>query len=208
MSAKGCNTPLWLKIIYTAFVIILVPAYTAHHGLANFLWFSNVALLTTAVALWLNNRLLFSMMALATLIPEAGWMADFIARLTTGYHLHGMTAYMWDPLHPPFIRALSLYHIPLPILLVWLLHRCGYDRRALLYQSGLAAAVLLATYMVTDPAANINYAFGWFEPGAGLPQPFHLISVMIVLPLLIYLPTHLLLRWLFAGSDWTRRGLR
>jgi hypothetical protein len=189
--------PLWIKIVYTAFVVVLVPVYAAHHGVGNFLWFSNVALLTTAVAIWLEHRLLFSMMALATLLPETGWLVDFLARLVTGYHLFGLTAYMWDPLHPALVRGLSLYHIPLPLLLLWLVYRFGYDKRALVRQTALAWVVLVATYVLTEPARNINYAFGWFEAGDGLPQPWHLLSVMVVLPVLVYAPTHLVLRYLF-----------
>ena len=50
--------PLTVKILYTLFVCILVPTYWRRYGLANFLWFSDLALLLTMVALWLENRLL------------------------------------------------------------------------------------------------------------------------------------------------------
>jgi hypothetical protein len=198
MNQRAMNIPLWLKVLYTVFVLLLVPVYTVHHGLGNFLWFSNVALLTTMVALWWQSRLLISMMALATLIPETGWLLDFLVRLLTGNHLFGLTEYMWDPLHPLLVRALSLYHIPLPILLLWLVYRLGYDRRAFFLQSGLAATIFLATYFVTDPEKNVNYAFGFPDPGAGLPQPWHLLSLVLLIPLGVYLPTHIVLHWCFT----------
>jgi hypothetical protein len=190
--------PRWLKVLYTLFVLVLVPVYTLEYGLGNFLWFSNVALLTTVAALWLESRMLAGMMLLATLIPEAGWMVDFFTRLLTGYHLFGLTAYMWDVQIPLFVRVLSMYHIPLPLLLLWLVWRLGYARRALLYQTGLAWLVLLATYALTDPDRNVNYAFGFPEPGDVLPQPWHLLAVMVVLPVAIYLPTHVVLRFVMA----------
>jgi len=37
--------PLGLKIIYTLFVCALVPVYWRQYGPANFLWFSDIALL-------------------------------------------------------------------------------------------------------------------------------------------------------------------
>jgi len=37
--------PLGLKIVYTLFVCALVPIYWRQYGAANFLWFSDIALL-------------------------------------------------------------------------------------------------------------------------------------------------------------------
>lgn len=44
MSVAAATIPLWFKLTYTAFVLVLVPFYAAGHGFANFLWFSNLAL--------------------------------------------------------------------------------------------------------------------------------------------------------------------
>ena len=55
--------PLWLKITYTLFVSSVVPVYWRRYGPANFLWFSDIALLVTVPALWLESPLLASMMA-------------------------------------------------------------------------------------------------------------------------------------------------
>ncbi|GAH16531.1 unnamed protein product [marine sediment metagenome] len=73
-----------MKLCYTGFIVILVPAYWWRHGSANFLWGSNVALLVTLLALWLESSLLVSMMALSVLIPELGWAVDFTVRLIAG----------------------------------------------------------------------------------------------------------------------------
>jgi hypothetical protein len=48
--------PLWLKISYTLFLGLLVPVYAVQYGIANFLWFSDIALLATLVALWRESR--------------------------------------------------------------------------------------------------------------------------------------------------------
>jgi len=44
--------------------------------------------------------------------------------------LLGMTAYIFDPGIPLFARGLSSFHAWLPFVLVFLMTRLGYDRRA------------------------------------------------------------------------------
>ena len=190
----GELVPLWLKILYTLFLCVLVPVYWVHWGPRNFLWFSDIALLTTAVALWLESALLASMMALAVALPELAWNADFFGRLLTGRHVVGLSRYMFDTSAPRYLRALSLFHVALPVLLLWLVHRLGYDRRAWLVQTLVALVVLPVTYALTNPADNVNWVYGpgsrpqtWISPRA------YLALVMVSFPLVIYLPTHLLL---------------
>ena len=50
--------PLGLKVVYTIFVCALVPIYWREYGSANFLWFSDIALLALVPALWLENAAL------------------------------------------------------------------------------------------------------------------------------------------------------
>jgi len=47
----GLVIPLGLKIIYTLFVCALAPIYWRKYGPANFLWFSDIALLVLVPAL-------------------------------------------------------------------------------------------------------------------------------------------------------------
>jgi hypothetical protein len=68
---------------------------------------------------------------------EALWNLDFFFRLATGKSLIGLSAYMFDPGVPLFIRGLSSFHIVLPLLLLWM-HRLGYDHRAFLWQTIVA----------------------------------------------------------------------
>jgi hypothetical protein len=49
--------PLWLKSFYTLFVGLLVPVYWHRYGAANFFRFSDIALLVTAIALWLESSM-------------------------------------------------------------------------------------------------------------------------------------------------------
>lgn len=187
----GDQIHLAIKVGYTLFLLVLVPVYWAHYGPKNFLWFSDIALLTTGVALWWESPLLASMMTLAVLLPELAWNLDFFWRLLTRRELFGMSRYMFDARIPRYLRALSLFHVPLPIGLVWLVGRLGYDRRAWLYQSVVALIVLPATYWVTDRAENVNWVHGLGQPQSRLPQWAYLALLIIAFSLLLYLPPHL-----------------
>jgi hypothetical protein len=187
---------LELKIAYTLFLAVLVPAYWAHYGPRNFLWFSDIALLGAGAALWLESPLLASMMMLAVLLPECAWNLDFFGRLLTGHRMFGMSAYMFERERPRFIRALSLFHVPLPVGLVWLVHRLGYDRRAWLGQSLLALVVLPVSYWLTDPAENVNWVHGLGAPQRRLPPWLYLALLIVAFALVLYLPPHLLFVYL------------
>ena len=191
--------PLPLKVGYTLFLCVLVPVYWIYWGPKNFLWFSDIALLTTAVALWLESSLLASMMMLAIALPELAWNVDFLGRLITGRQLLGLSGYMFDQEKPLPLRALSLFHVVLPIVLLWLVHRLGYHERAWLFQTLVALVVLPLTYWLTDPADNVNWVYA---PGSAAQTRMHprayLALTMIFFPVVIYLPAHLLLRTLFG----------
>lgn len=192
--------PLWLKLAYTAMVAAIVPIYFAHYGPANFLWFSDIALIVTAVALWTESRLLASMMAVAVLLPELLWNVSFFSRLLVRVRISPLADYMFDPGIPRWIRALSLFHIPMPLVLVWMLHTLGYDPRALMAQTALAWVVFPFTYAITDPKDNINWVFGpGGQPQRRLSARIYLGLLLIVFPLIVYVPTHLLLRALFGS---------
>jgi hypothetical protein len=187
--------PLILKILHTLFVCILIPIYWRHYGPANFLWFSDIALFLTVIALWLESPFLASMQAVSIILLELLWIIDFLTRLTTGVRLVGLADYMFKPENPLFIRGLSLFHLWLPFLLLWMVYRLGYDGRAWIAQSLFAWIILLFCYFLTDPAENINWAFGPKEsPQTSIPSWLYLILIMIFFPVCIYFPTHLALR--------------
>ncbi|MFL5620647.1 MAG: membrane-associated protein [Gemmatimonadaceae bacterium] len=188
--------PLWLKVAYTLFLCVLVPAYwrKADAGPLNFLWFSDIALLATCLALWLENRLLASTMAVGVLLPEIFWNVSFLVQLVTGKRLTNLTDYMFDSKRSRFMRGLSLFHVILPPLLLWLVARLGYDVRAFPAMTLLSTIVLPLTYATTDPEHNINWVHGWGSAhSTGLPPLVHLALLMIAFPVLIFLPTHLIL---------------
>jgi hypothetical protein len=193
----GPPIALGIKVAYTVFLAVLVPVYWAHYGPRNFLWFSDIALLGSGLAVWLESPLLASMMALAVLLPELVWNVDFFGRLLTGHSMFGMSAYMFDRSLPRYLRALSLFHVLLPIWLLWLVARLGYDPRAWAGQCLLAALVLPVTYALTERDENVNWVHGLGVPRPR-PHPWVYLAVLTVsFWLVLYLPPHLLLRaWL------------
>lgn len=191
--------PAELKIAYSLFVVITIPIYYRKYGPGNFLWFSDIALIGTVAVLWLESSLLAGALLIGTLIPEIVWNISFFGGLLAGRPVLGLADYMFDSAKPPYLRALSLFHVFLPPLLVWLVYRLGYDERALALQCLLAWIVLPLSYLLTRPEENINWVRGLFgKPQQKIPPILYLGLVMIGFPLLIYLPTHLLLRALFG----------
>ena len=193
--------PLWIKVAYTLMVAVIVPVYLAYYGPANFLWFSDVALVVTGVALWLESPLLVSMMTVGVLLPELLWNVTLFTRLLTGIRVSGLADYMFDTRIPKWIRALSLFHVVLPVLMLWMLHRLGYDPRALPAQTALAWVILPLTYAVTKPEDNINWVYGpGARPQRQISPPLYLAFVLIFFPLIVYVPTHLLLLAALGGE--------
>ena len=189
--------PLLIKVLQTAFVCVLVPAYWKRYGPSNFLWFSDIALLVSVVALWSQSALLASMQAVAVLAVETVWIIDFAAGIAFDVQLTGLTRYMFDRRRTLAFRLLSLFHVWLPPLLVWMVYDFGYDRRALLLQTVACWIILPLTYLLTDPADNINWVFGFPRPSQTRKRPWrYLLVLMVGFPLFVYLPTHLALLWL------------
>lgn len=187
-----------LKIAFTLFVIILVPIYWSNYGIQNFLWFSDIGLLVTLAALWLESRLLISVLAVGMLPVELVWNIAFFVRLLTGYPVLGLVAYMFNAQYSLFLRGLSLFHVILPGLWLWHLIAWGYDERALKYFVVIFWIVLLATYFFTDPEKNINWVFAPEAYQWRMPGWLWLCIIMICYPVICVLPMHILLKNLFT----------
>jgi len=196
------RVPLWLKLAYTAFMAILVPVYLYYYGPTNFLYFCDVALLLTLLGIWIDSPLLISMCAVGILASQALWVVDFLAGLF-GAPLTGMTDYMFEAHRSLFLRGLSLFHGWLPFLLVYLVWKMGYDRRAFLAWTALAWVLLLICFFFMPPPrpdpgltpVNINYVWGTSDhaPQTFVPPAVWFIGLMIGLPAVLFAPVHFLL---------------
>lgn len=187
--------PNWLKLSYTALVCIIVPVYWHALGPSNFLWFSDIALISLVAAVWLENRLIASAMAVGVLFLELAWVIDFFSM----GQLLKIAAYMFDASEPGHIRMLSgTFHLVLPPLLFYLLWRLGYDRRAFSLQSIVTLIVLPLTFAVTTPYENINWVYGLGKVQDLMPPLLYLVLFYLALVGGIYWPSHLLFRHYFS----------
>jgi hypothetical protein len=128
-----------------------------------------------------------------------------------GFHLSGMTSYMFNPRTSLYLRGLSLFHGWLPFLLCYLVFRLGYDRRALKIWTGLACLLCLVAFFflpsagaaLADPKLprNVDYVFGLDDahPQTWLPPGLYLVVWILTLFILAYVPTHLALVKLTAA---------
>jgi hypothetical protein len=209
--------PLVVKLGFTTFMAVLVPVYWIKYGPTNFLYFCDLALFLTLAAVWLENRLLASMAAVGIIVPQIVlWCGDFAAHLV-GVKFIGMTDYMFDAHRPLFLRGLSLFHGWLPFLLLFLVARLGYDRRALLAWTAVAWSAILFSFAflpapvthLSNPLApvNVDYVYGFSDTAAqtSMPEWAWLAFLLIAMPLVIFIPTHWLLRKFFTPAPFYRK---
>lgn len=192
--------PLWLKLAYTLMTVVILVIYWRKYGPANFLWFSDIALIGGVPALWLENSLIASTLTVGLLLPETLWNISYFGRLLTGRRITGLTDYMFETDRPRWLRALSLFHVPLMPVLVWVVWRAGYDPRGLPAMLLVCWIVLPVCYAFTDPQRNINWVIG--PGGEGVRTRMnplaYLALLMFVVSPLVYVPTHFILKAVFA----------
>jgi hypothetical protein len=204
--------PAWLKWTYTAFLLVLIPIYWTNYGPTNFLYFCDVALFLALAAVWLEKPLFASMAAVGIMIPQILWCLDFVTELL-GMNFVGMTSYMFNEESPLHLRGLSLFHGWLPFMLLFLIMRLGYDRRAFAAWSVTATSLCLVAYFFLPPAGaelkdpliprNVNYVFGFDDakPQTWMAPGLYLVAWIAALTLLAYLPTHLFLKRFARAKD-------
>jgi hypothetical protein len=203
--------PLWLKAALSAFVAVQIVFYWTAYGPTNFLYFCDVALFLTLVSVLTDKPLPASMAAVGILLPQFLWVADFAAG-SFGHPIVGMTDYMFDDAQPLYARGISLFHGWLPFLLLFVVYRLGYDRRALPAWTIVACVLMLIAYFLlpAPPAppdqpnlpVNVNYVYGTSDkqPQDLMPPLAWLALMLTGLPVLFFIPTHFLLRWLMRPS--------
>lgn len=189
--------PDWFKIAYALAVLAFILIYWQRYGPVNFLWFSDIALIGAVPAMWLESGLMSGVLACMVLLPEVLWNVDYLLRLILRRRITGLTEYMFDASIPRWLRAVSLFHVPLPVVLIWLVAAYGYPEASLPYAIGVGALVLLLSYWLSPEAKNINWVFGFGRIQRRLPPLVHLGLLFAIFVLAVFLPTHLLLAWGF-----------
>lgn len=194
--------PIWWKIAYSAFMAVLVPVYLYYYGPTNFLYFCDIALLLTLAGIWIEDSLLLSMCAVGILAVQTIWIGDFVGNII-GYPMLGITDYMFESQRSPFLRGLSLFHGWLPLFLIFLVWRVGYNPYAFWAWTALSSAVLLICFFFMPPPnpdpgltpVNINYVWGFSDhvPQTWVASATWLAGLVFGLPIFAYAPAHLLL---------------
>lgn len=202
-TGTGRRVPLWLKLGWTAWLVAWAPLYWRHYGPQNFLWLCDISNIVVGLALWLESPFLFSTQALSVLLVQILYTVDLFWRAALGRHLLGGTEYMFDPAIPLHVRLVSLFHVAIPPLLLWAVRRLGYDRRALPWQTLFAWAVLAVCFFLFGPEKDLNWVWGPFDRQQHWVSPgLWFAACLVGFPLLMYLPTHLVLRrWARAPAS-------
>jgi hypothetical protein len=189
--------PLWLKVAWTAWLVVWAPVYWRQYGAQNSLYFCDLGNFLIAVGLWLESRLILSWQAVGLLVFQSLYTLDLIGTVLFRHHIIGGTEYMFDPKVPLFVRLLGLYHMVVPPLLLWAVRRLGYDERAWKLQT-LTAWVLVPINFFWRPEYNVNWARGLGHEQHQVPGWLYLAAYLIMVPLVVYWPTHL------ALQSWSR----
>lgn len=202
MNRSSGRVPLWLKLSFSLYMAVLVPVYWLYHGPQNFLWVCDIALFCALLALWKEWSLPASMALLVSLIPDVIWNLDLLFRLA-GIDLlaMGATSYMLNDSISLPVRLLSLFHVFMVPMLLWMVYRLAYDRRALLWQTVLVVIVFPVSYFVSSAEKNVNFVHGFGQ--LALPWPFgpvHLAVLVLGALALFYLPAHIFLLRYFTGK--------
>lgn len=204
--------PRALRWAYVVWFCIWTIAYWRYFGPQFLLWFCCLANVYVLLGCLTQRALWFSLAALAALGPQVLHSVDLAFRLLTQASPSGATDYMFDATRPITVRLLSLFHVWMPVLIVYALRRVGYDQRALAIQTLIASVVVVVSYSMFDPARdtndlmmplvngvpfdrdfNLNWVHAFYdrpEPGIGARRFW---SVLIGYPLVFHIPVHLLL---------------
>jgi hypothetical protein len=179
-------------------LIVWLPMYWKQYGAQNFLYFCDLGNLLIGVALWAESALLFSWQATGLLLFQSLYALDLIGTFFLGRHMIGGTEYMFDPAIPLLLRLMSLFHLVTPPMLLWAIWRLGYDPHGWKLQT-LTTWIVVPINYFWRPEHNINFARGLFHEQNLVPGFIYLTAYLILVPLVVYFPTHLALR------SWSRR---
>ena len=186
--------PLWLKIIWTVWLAVWALLYWKHYGAQNFLYFCDLGNFLIAAGLWMESRLIFSWQAVGLLVFQTLYAADLVGALILGKHAIGGTEYMFDPSIPLLVRLLGLYHLAVPVLLLWAVRRLGYDPSGWKWQI-LTTSIVVPINYFWRPEYNVNWARGIGHEQHVMPGWLYLLGYLMVAPLVVYWPTHQALQW-------------
>ncbi len=194
------DIPFLARLAFSLWMFFWVYVVLTNHGPQNFFWLCNLAQFIILYVVWSGNRLLLSSQAGMVCLVGIVWTLDFIVALALGGDsLTGFTAYMFSDELALIARSVSLYHVFLPPFVVWLVWRIGYDHRGVWLQCGIGAIAVIGGWLLTDPERNVNWVHQLFGmEQVWMPDLLWVVVLLVLYPLIIYLPGHWLVRALLA----------
>lgn len=181
---------------------VLIPIYWHYYGPLNFLWLSDMSLFLTTLGLWLHMPIMISMAVVGVMVMELIWCVDYFVQLLAGYNIIDLSDYMFDSSYPMMLRGLSLFHVAMPVIWILYLMHYGYDKRAVWYMTFLYWVIMIYTYTLTKPVANVNWVYlSTIKPMLGIASNVWLLLIMILFPLCIFWPTHYICIKLFKKAS-------
>jgi len=200
LSHSGQPIPLIAKLAFSAWMLFWVTVILIHRGPQNFLWLCNMAQFILLYVMWRPNRLLLASQAGVISLVGLVWTLDLLVGLARGGEsLTGFTDYMFNEELALIVRVTSLYHVGLPLLMLWLVSRLGYDPRGPWLQCGIGVIGVVGAWLFTEPHRNINWVYQPFGvEQTWMPEPLWVLVLIGAYPLVLYFPGHFLVRWVFA----------
>jgi hypothetical protein len=206
--------PRWLRIAYVLWFVPWLLVYGNYFGWQCLLWFCCLANVYVLIGCITQRSLWFSLASIAALGIQLVYTLDFVALCATKVSPTGATSYMLDAARPLGLRALSLFHVWMPLLLLYATRKLGYDARAFWIQTLVALCLLPIGYFAFDPQLDTNDAvmprvlglpfdrdfnINWVHAFYDRPEPAvgsrRLWTMLLGYPIAVHLPTHLLLSW-------------
>ena len=190
----------FLLLVWWAVDIAMTVKYDPLYSL---FWFSNWLPLIVAIGFIFKSRIVMTSAAIAALVTEPGWMADFISRLFfgTGLFPGPVTEYMFVNIGPgSFFFYLELNHLVTLPLSLYGVFRLGVS--ALAYRLCMIYSFVFnsVTYFFTPAGANVNCVHFSCLAASGpgfVSQPYYYIVWMVLVGLIAW-PVNILFIKLFA----------
>jgi hypothetical protein len=99
------------------------------------------------------------------------------------------------------LRGLSLFHVPLPLVLLWMVAAYGYDAEVGLPGAiALAAVVLPWSRILSTPDKNINWTYGLGAKRVHWPGWLWVPILFLGFVALVFVPTGAFLRLVWPGA--------
>lgn len=198
------NLVVYFAVAFIKIVILNHPQ--------DLLWYSNIALGLTAIALLYKNSFLLSVLFCLVIIPEGLWVLSFMENIIYDQNIFIAADYVFKQGYSSIEFLVSMHHLLLiPLVFVGLILLKRVSSYGWLGAALFLLSVSLLSYFVGSKEDNINCVYRLKEGGVcgTLLKPFYSVTNAWPLPamnvlgsLLVYLPLNFLLVFSAKKVGW------